>query len=119
MKIRVVAAAPVWNEIEFVCVNSDPKLATTATPQSSQTELYRQLVAIPCVVVLRQDWSENGNTQISLSALYLKRESTTRTAILRAAKKCRVLIDLEQTQPEAYVNRAVRGEQPNQIGEVL
>ena len=96
-------------EIEFVCHNCQHP---DSTPRDKQKALHQDLKKIHGVIPLHQNWSDEHQTQHSLSAIYKTPEH--RKAILSAAKKHGVKVDIERKVDHSYVDRAVRGEHDGQ-----
>lgn len=94
-----------YKEIEFVCAN--PKFPAATDPEL-QKQMHLGLQQIPGVIPLLQDQSEYSEGQCSLAAIY--KDRSTRSQILKLAKRLGVQVDLEQPVSDDYVDRAIRGE---------
>ena len=110
----VTEAQKPYKEIEFVCVNSG---FDDATNDKKQLELKSELQQIPGVVVIHQDWSDEGNQQLSLAAIVTDRDNyrSIASTIKKLAAKHGVAIDMINDVDDNYVDRAIRGDHPNQV----
>ena len=98
-----------YREIEFVCVNSE----TGGTPQRLQTALFRDLSTTPGVLVYRQDFSEGRDRQVSMAAIILDGSWETEGAVLQAASRRGVDVDLVNEVGEWRVIEVLREELDN------
>lgn len=108
MKIKDLTSS--FKEIEFVCVNSNFE---SATHPESQKKLFKELQKIKNVIVLLQDWSDDDEQQISMSAIYSN--PADKSKILKAAKKCNVEVDIIRDVDNMYVHTAITGNHDCQI----
>jgi hypothetical protein len=101
-----------FKEIEFVCVNSE---YSESTDINKQEQLYHDLKKIEGIYPLLQDWSDENQTQISMSAIILKNNTNLINQIKKLAEQHGVEIDMINTVSGDYVNRAIKGEHTGQI----
>lgn len=101
-----------YKEIEFVCVNSE---FADASSSESQKRMYADLKKIPGVTPLWQDWSDDEQTQLSLTAIF--KDPKVKQHVLAAAKRNGMKVDLVQPVSDDYVDRAIRGEHDGQVNE--
>lgn len=101
-----------YKEIEFVCANSEFKNSTSL---EAQKKLYQDLKKIDGVIPLWQDWSDEDQTQFSLTAIF--KDPNIQKDIIKLAKNNGVQIDIIQNVDDNYVDRAIRGEHVGQIME--
>ena len=108
-EIETVNEASGYNEIEFVCVNSQ----VPGTSLDAQRALYKDLKKLKGVIPLYQDWSEQGFEQLSLTAIY--KDPALKKEILSLAKHHGVKVDLIRQVSDDYVDRALSGDHDYQI----
>jgi len=109
-----------YREIEFLCVNT--KLGSS-TEEKNQMALYHDLELLDNVFPLLQnwnDWEDDGQKQISLSAIITTSYDKSivkdiEDKIKALAKKHNIEIDMINNVTDDYLDRAFNGEHENQV----
>lgn len=96
-----------YKEIEFVCVNK-----RGGTSKRRQEALFRDLSAMRGVLVYRQDFSSEGDYEISMAAIILDRRKKTEAAVLKAAEARGVEVDLVNKVSERRIIQILHGTLP-------
>lgn len=108
-----------YEEIEFVCYNSD---SPTSTNRDNQLLFYNNLKILEkqtnySILPYMQDFSEGDHQEISLAVIIFKKdnEDQLKKIIFQLAKEHNVEFDLYNEITEKQVNSIIRGEYDNLI----
>ena len=109
MRLKTFEKFTQYKELEFVCHNSDSK---DSSDLDALKKLYTELQKIDNIFPYMQDFSENGNTQISLAVIILDglNEHKLESIILSIAKKFNIKFDLYRFLTNKQVDSIIRGE---------
>lgn len=101
-----------YEEIEFVCYNTETKSDTSA---ENRLALYNDLKKVDGLLPYMQDWSDSEHIQKSLAVIILDKDLSLKPLIIELMKKHNMEIDIEDYVPGSKVDEILGGELENLV----